>query len=285
MGKTIGVVFALKDKFSPAIIGIIQRFGMAVFGAKRIYSIIKTGRGALCNLGGILESAIEDCNTYDVGMSEKNFSDNMRQLVSLGETNIIKTDKTVNINTTINKPMVAVEGDTQSFTTNRVILHNRLKQVFNSIGINEVRGKTPLIQNMVSEVSNRFTKIKNSCASVIKRYDDVVGVYQYKNLVNKNKTGNSRILLTQDSTFKRNALGTSYFGGGTTLVGEYGPELVNLPRGSQVLSNNHTQQAMSGDRNVTVNLNVAGNVLGNREFFDEMMRMMAKELRTVMPQY
>ena len=84
---------------------------------------------------------------------------------------------------------------------------------------------------------------------------------------------------------KHNALGTSYFSGGATLVGEYGPELVNLPRGSQVLSNNNTQQAMSGDKNVTVNLNVAGNVLGNREFFDEMMRMMASELRTVMPQY
>lgn len=91
--------------------------------------------------------------------------------------------------------------------------------------------------------------------------------------------------LTQAAAPKHNALGTSYFGGGTTLVGEYGPELVNLPRGSQVLSNNHTQQAMSGDRNVTVNLNVAGNVLGNREFFDEMMRMMASELRAVMPQY
>ena len=78
-------------------------------------------------------------------------------------------------------------------------------------------------------------------------------------------------------------MGTSYFGGGTTVVGEYGPELVNLPRGTQVMSNNQTQQAMSGDRNVTVNLNVAGNVLGNREFFNEMITMMASELRTVMP--
>lgn len=91
------------------------------------------------------------------------------------------------------------------------------------------------------------------------------------------------VKLTQAATLKHNALGTSYFGGGTTVVGEYGPELVNLPRGTQVMSNNQTQQAMSGDRNVTVNLNVAGNVLGNREFFNEMITMMASELRTVMP--
>jgi len=34
-----------------------------------------------------------------------------------------------------------------------------------------------------------------------------------------------------------NASGTGYFPGGSTMVGEYGPERVNLPRGSQVVAN------------------------------------------------
>lgn len=49
-----------------------------------------------------------------------------------------------------------------------------------------------------------------------------------------------------------NATGTSYFRGGLTMVGETGPELVQLPRGSQIHSAGQTaQMAMGG---VTVNV-------------------------------
>jgi hypothetical protein len=43
-----------------------------------------------------------------------------------------------------------------------------------------------------------------------------------------------------------NARGTSYFRGGLSLVGEEGPELVNLPRGSQVFSHSRTQSLLKG---------------------------------------
>jgi hypothetical protein len=42
------------------------------------------------------------------------------------------------------------------------------------------------------------------------------------------------------------ASGTSYAPGGWAVVGERGPELVNLPRGSQVTPANETRQALSG---------------------------------------
>ena len=51
-----------------------------------------------------------------------------------------------------------------------------------------------------------------------------------------------------------NATGTSYFSGGWTTVGEHGPELVNLPGGSKILSNPMTQQVRGGSRNITVNV-------------------------------
>lgn len=42
------------------------------------------------------------------------------------------------------------------------------------------------------------------------------------------------------------ARGTQYATGGLAMVGEYGPELMNVPRGSQILSNNRTNRALEG---------------------------------------
>ena len=44
-----------------------------------------------------------------------------------------------------------------------------------------------------------------------------------------------------------NAGGTPFWRGGLTWVGEYGPELVNLPRGAQVYSHEQSVQMMGGD--------------------------------------
>lgn len=46
---------------------------------------------------------------------------------------------------------------------------------------------------------------------------------------------------------KKNAMGTNFFPGGLSLVGEKGPELAYLPRGSQVVPNNLLRNAMSAD--------------------------------------
>lgn len=42
-----------------------------------------------------------------------------------------------------------------------------------------------------------------------------------------------------------NAAGTNYSPGGTTLVGEYGPEILNLPKGSQVKTANETSTILN----------------------------------------
>jgi phage-related tail protein len=42
------------------------------------------------------------------------------------------------------------------------------------------------------------------------------------------------------------ARGTNFAPGGMAIVGERGPELVNLPRGSQVVPNNRINTAMTG---------------------------------------
>ncbi|MEA9986257.1 phage tail tape measure protein [Subtercola sp. RTI3] len=53
------------------------------------------------------------------------------------------------------------------------------------------------------------------------------------------------------------ATGTNYAPGGTALVGEQGPEIVNLPRGSQVKTASQTRKALGGGASITIaNLNI-----------------------------
>lgn len=49
--------------------------------------------------------------------------------------------------------------------------------------------------------------------------------------------GNSAVGAADGMQISRNAMGTDYWRGGLTWVGERGPEIVNLPRGSQVIPN------------------------------------------------
>lgn len=71
-------------------------------------------------------------------------------------------------------------------------------------------------------------------------------------------------------TGKGNATGTNYFEGGLTRVNENGGEIMNLPNGTQIIPHDISQKMASGSGgNVVVNVNIAGNVLGNREFIDE----------------
>jgi phage-related tail protein len=48
------------------------------------------------------------------------------------------------------------------------------------------------------------------------------------------------------------ASGTDFAPGGLSLVGEHGPELVNLPRGSQVIPNQPSQQLMNRAPSITI---------------------------------
>ena len=68
-----------------------------------------------------------------------------------------------------------------------------------------------------------------------------------------------------------NAMGTPYFRGGLTRVNERGGELINLPSGSQIIPHDLSRAAVSGSRNQNINitLNVAGNVIGNEDFYNQ----------------
>ena len=65
-----------------------------------------------------------------------------------------------------------------------------------------------------------------------------------------------------------NAMGTPYWRGGYTRVNERGGEIMNLPSGTQSIPHDVSVKA-AGGRSVTVNVNIQGNVIGNREYTEQ----------------
>lgn len=83
------------------------------------------------------------------------------------------------------------------------------------------------------------------------------GAWLYNNTVGRVTAGN-------------NATGTEYWKGGATYVNEnQRGEIINLPNGSQVIPYDESMRKLANNRgNVTVNVTVQGNVIGNEEFMD-----------------
>lgn len=79
---------------------------------------------------------------------------------------------------------------------------------------------------------------------------------------------------------KPNANGTNYWQGGRTLVGEYGPELVDLPRGASINTNAQTQRELSGG-GYTVNcpVTIQGNVIGSEDFVNQIGSMITNRVQ------
>lgn len=71
-------------------------------------------------------------------------------------------------------------------------------------------------------------------------------------------------------TGEHNATGTEYWKGGATYVNEnQRGEIINLPNGSQVIPHDESMKQLASSRgNVTVNVTVQGNVIGNEDFMD-----------------
>lgn len=66
-----------------------------------------------------------------------------------------------------------------------------------------------------------------------------------------------------------NALGTSYWRGGLTRVNERGGEILNLPSGTQIIPHDVSRR-VAGGQTVQVYVTVQGNIIGNRQYADEL---------------
>lgn len=108
---------------------------------------------------------------------------------------------------------------------------------------------TEKIDSIKTSVFEKWQAIKDFLSSPIKGTVDIV------------KKGLS------NAGIGENALGTNYFKGGLSVVGERGPEIVSLPGGARVTTSDKTKQALGGNA-INVQVTIQGNVIGNEQYAD-----------------
>ena len=73
---------------------------------------------------------------------------------------------------------------------------------------------------------------------------------------------------TTETETANNAVGTNYFSGGYTWVGEHGPELMKLPSGTQIKTNSQSNNMVQNSNVPPIQVIIQGNVIGNEQFAD-----------------
>lgn len=78
----------------------------------------------------------------------------------------------------------------------------------------------------------------------------------------------------------KHATGTPYFAGGYTSINEGGRgEIVNLPSGSQIIPHDIAKTSANKSIKIDVNFNVDGNLIGNKELFEEFSNMLLTKVQ------
>ena len=123
--------------------------------------------------------------------------------------------------------------------------------------------------DVAEKINEQDGTVKNGWSNLMEWFNENPIVRWIKT---KSDGGNS----FSSADIQGNAEGTDYWSGGLTWVGELGPELVNLPRGSQVIPNNK----IGGVGGTVIDITVAnhGTVVGSNgmnEFADIVSRKIA----------
>lgn len=113
--------------------------------------------------------------------------------------------------------------------------------------IGGIRGTLGVIGNLGAQLLAALKSIINSAIDAI---NDAI-----PNDLTLDILGHKISIDLPDNPLPHLALGTSYWPGGLAIVGERGPELVAMPRGSAVYSADKTRQMAGNTYNMTVNTN------------------------------
>ena len=82
---------------------------------------------------------------------------------------------------------------------------------------------------------------------------------------------------------KKNALGTSYYSGGSTRLNEFGGEIVDLPQGSRIIPHDISREmAKNSGGGINVQVTIMGNMVGNQEFLNQLADVFARKLQVAM---
>lgn len=154
-----------------------------------------------------------------------------------------------------------------------------------------------IFDNKIELVKNIWNRIKDLLSKILKPKIDVIydafkrGVDKAREMWKNLKEflrhpirGTVNLFRGGNADIGQNARGTNYWRGGKTIVGEEGPELVDLPKGSKIYSNPKTINMLSGNTNAkpnqTNNINITfGDVhVKNQEDANKLADIVAQKI-------
>ena len=153
--------------------------------------------------------------------------------------------------------------------------------------IETIKEKIQAIKDKILEFKNNakqiFTEIGDTIKSaLLKPFEWISGkIEAFKDGVSNIVDAAKEKAAAVKEKVAGNALGTSYYKGGQTWVGERGPELLSLPSGSKIYSNQKSK-SMASTPSVTVNVTVQGNIIGNEEYANMLSEKITGNLLTQM---
>jgi hypothetical protein len=123
------------------------------------------------------------------------------------------------------------------------LLWDFIEPTFPAIG-KIIDGAMSFVIDVVEGVINVFEKVTD----VIKKAVDWLTFWNNEPAKDKSINVNTNYT-SSGSSIAKNATGTNYFKGGLSLVGERGPELVELPKGSKIKTANDTRNTLGTNLN------------------------------------
>ena len=167
-------------------------------------------------------------------------------------------------------------------------LWEKVKDVFGRIGswISEkFNGVKDAASGLWTSIKETFGGIKDSIVGAFEgAKEKVSGFFSWldqeiesKPIIGQLYKGGKWLIGGAVDLLTGNALGTSYWRGGLTRVNERGGEIMNLPSGTQIIPHDISARMAGGPR-VTVHVTVAGNVIGNEQYADELGERIADKL-------
>ncbi|MDD3895067.1 MAG: hypothetical protein PHU36_08640 [Syntrophomonadaceae bacterium] len=122
----------------------------------------------------------------------------------------------------------------------------KIKSVFTDLVSGAYNWGANLLGKFWDGIKSKFDTVVSGVSSIGKTIKAAIKGEEVYNAATMGISAEHRSHLTVGS----NASGTNYWQGGLTWVGEQGPELLNLPRGSQIYNNGQSMAMLNGTQTV-----------------------------------
>jgi hypothetical protein len=141
---------------------------------------------------------------------------------------------------------------------------------------------SPYIPKIQTIIEKTFNAIFTVVDKVVGVFDDVVSAVRdaidWLTFWDNKKVSKKTIEVEEKRTTKGgnipgNATGTSYFQGGYSIVGERGPELVELPKGSKITPANATRNKLGNGGNTYITVNSQKAIMDEKELSRTLQRL------------